>query len=135
MFESLNLGSEQKDRLLRVQFEAQNQAYLAQYPEANFDLVLVNEIPAGKMFAQRGPNNFVLIDIALLPEHRNVGIATELVGDLIEEASTAGQALHAHVQKDNPAQYLWQRLGFRQVSDDGVYLKLEIPPGNSLENK
>ena len=130
-FELLSATRDQKEQLLRMQYEAQQRGYRGQFPDANFDVVLIDGVPAGNLFAQRGPDDFTLIDIALLPEHRNRGIATKLIQDLIADACAAGRVLRAHVQKDNPARYLWQRLGFRIVGDDGVYLELEIPPDYS----
>ena len=122
----LDLPVEQKNQLLQMQCDARDRQYHQQYPEADFDLILNNAEPVGSLFAQRGPDQFALIDIVLLPEHRNSGIATELVGDLIEAASKESKPLHAHVLRDNPAWRLWQRLGFRVVGDDGVYRRIEF---------
>jgi ribosomal protein S18 acetylase RimI-like enzyme len=78
----------------------------------------------------RGPDDFVLIDITLLPEHRNSGIGAGLVRELIVQANAAHEPLRAHVLKQNPAWRLWQRLGFHLISDDGVYLAIEVPAGS-----
>lgn len=130
-FAALDLSTEQKDQLLRLQFLARDRQYRAQYPAADFDLVLHNANPIGNFFVQRGPDEFVLIDITLLPEQRNSGIGTDLVRDLIEVAKAAGKPLHAHVLKDNPAWQLWQRLGFCHVHDDGIYRRIEVPATTS----
>jgi ribosomal protein S18 acetylase RimI-like enzyme len=66
-----------------------------------------------------------IIEIALLPEHRRAGIGTKLLRELQDEARTAGKALTIHVEKFNPALRLYQRLGFQQIEDKGVYLFLE----------
>ena len=130
-FDSLRLPPDEKEHLLRMEFTAQCRQYCSQYPNADFDLVMNNGIPVGNFYAQYAPDEFVLIDISLLPEHRNSGIGTQLVRDLIAEANAVGRPLHAHVLKQNPAWRLWQRLGFRQVGDDGVYLKIEVPATGS----
>lgn len=132
-FAALDLHPEQLEQLLRTQFEAQRRSYLSQFPDADFDLVLIDGVLAGNLYAQRGPGEFVLIDITLLPQHRNSGAGGELIRQLIAEANTAGKPLSAHVAKDNPAWHLWQRLGFQIVGDDGVYLIIEVPTGNSPE--
>jgi len=72
-----------------------------------------------------GPDAFALVDIALLPECRGSGIGSQLVRELIDLAQAENKTLHAHVLKHSPAWPLWQRLGFRQVSDDGVHLTIE----------
>lgn len=126
-FAVLELSDEQKTELLRMQFTAQQEQYRIQYPRADFDLVLCDGVPVGSMYALRGPDEFVLIDIALLPEHRNSGIGKELVTTLIRQAKNEKKAVTAHVRCDNPAWRLWQRLGFEAVGDDGVYLQICVP--------
>ena len=126
-FGSLSLPAVEKEQLLRMEFTAQLGQYHDQYPDADFNLLIVDDIPVGNFYAQYGPEEFVLIDITLLPEQRNSGVGTQLVRDLIAKANAARKPLHAHVLKANPAWRLWQRLGFRWVEDDGVYLRIEVP--------
>ncbi len=130
---SLEIPAEQKTELLRMQFTAQKTQYRSQFPMADFDLVLSNDKPIGSLFALRGPEKFVLIDISLLPEHRNCGIGGRLVTSLIQQANDARKPLQAHVLKNNPAWHLWQRLGFEEVDEDGMYLKICVPaePGHA----
>jgi ribosomal protein S18 acetylase RimI-like enzyme len=126
-FAMTNLGEEQLTGILRMQFDAQQQQYRNRYAGADVDLVLRDGVPAGCMYAMRGPEEFVLIDIALLPEHRNAGIGTALVTDLINHARNYKKPLTAHVRKDNPAWRLWQKLGFEKVGGDDVYLQIMVP--------
>jgi len=126
-FASLDMPANQKDQLMQLQFQAKQQQYRSQFPDADFDLVLDDDEPIGNLCALRGPESYVLIDITLLPERRNSGIGTALVGALVSDALAAKQNLHAHVLKQNPAWRLWQRMGFRSLDDDGVYLTIEIP--------
>lgn len=126
-FAFLDLPEEQKTTMLRMQFDAQQQQYHERYPRGNFDLILRAEKTVGIIYTQRGPEEFVLIDVILLPEFRNEGIGKALVAELIHQAQDEQQALTAHVRKDNPAWRLWQRLGFEPVGDDGVYLQIRVP--------
>jgi ribosomal protein S18 acetylase RimI-like enzyme len=126
-FASLQIPAEQKTGLLQMQFNAQQSQYCAQYPDADFDIVLRDGEPVGYMYALRGPDAYVLIDISLLPEQRNKGVGARLVSALIKEAQSSNEPLEAHVLRDNPAWRLWQRLGFEQVGDDGVHLQIRVP--------
>jgi predicted GNAT family acetyltransferase len=47
---------------------------------------------------------------------------------LIDEATDAGKRLSIHVERFNPAMRLYERLGFRAVAEEGVYLRLEREP-------
>jgi ribosomal protein S18 acetylase RimI-like enzyme len=66
-----------------------------------------------------------IVDIALLPDYCNRGIGTTVLRTLHPEASGAGSPLRIHVERFNPALRLYERLGFRQIEDKGVYLFLE----------
>jgi ribosomal protein S18 acetylase RimI-like enzyme len=71
------------------------------------------------------------MDIALLPPHRNRGIATALLRDLQTEAAAAAKSLSIHVEQFNPALRLYTRLGFRPIAEHGVYLLMEWRPTTS----
>jgi ribosomal protein S18 acetylase RimI-like enzyme len=45
-----------------------------------------------------------------------------LLRELQEEARASGKSLTIHVERFNRALGLYQRLGFREVEDKGVYL-------------
>ena len=115
----------QKAAFLRMQFDAQHAHYQEHYAGASFDIILVDGQPAGRLYFERGPEEFRIIDIALLPEFCNRGIGTTLLKTLQAEAAAAGKPLRIHVERFNPALRLYQRLGFRQIEDKGVYLFLE----------
>jgi len=43
-----------------------------------------------------------LVDIALLGAHRNRGLGTRLIRQLMDECEVGGAALHLHVLRGNP---------------------------------
>ena len=120
--------AEQKEAFLRMQFDAQHRYYQEHYASADFLLVLSNDVPIGRLYLDRWETEFRIIDIALLPEHRGVGIGSRLLKDVLDEADRAGKAVSIHVEKFNPALRLYERLGFLPVADTGVYLRMERPP-------
>ena len=122
----LSHGAELDEQLCRLQFQARDNQYRTQYPSADYDVIMDGNEAIGYVYALRGPDAFALVDIALLPESQGTGIGSQLVGELIELAHAVKKPLRAHVLKHSPAWRLWQRLGFRQVSDDGIYLGIEI---------
>jgi ribosomal protein S18 acetylase RimI-like enzyme len=109
------------EALMRMQFEAQDQQYRAAYPDAAFDLVLEGETIVGRLYVDSAPERLHVIDIAILPEHRGRGIGTAL----LEELFAAGKPVSLHVERSNRARTLYERLGFREVEDRGLYLLLE----------
>jgi ribosomal protein S18 acetylase RimI-like enzyme len=110
-----------REAFVAQQFAAQERAYRAQAPDARCDVVLRDGEPVGRLIVARGEREIRVVDIALLPEHRGAGVGTALLRRLLAEADADGAATTVHVALANPAQALYQRLGFVEVSRDGVY--------------
>src|SRR5690348_4470042 len=72
-------NAEQKDAFLRMQFAAQNQHYRAQYPQANHDIILADGVAVGRIYLNRGQDDFHILDITILPEHRNAGTGSRVL--------------------------------------------------------
>lgn len=121
---------EQKEAFLRMQFDAQHVQYQANYPGADFLVILHGGVPAGRLYVHRREKEIRLVDIALLPEHRRLGIGTALLRDLLAEGEATGKTVTIHVEINNPAQSLYERLGFRCLDERGYYRFMEWrPPG------
>ncbi len=118
----------QKEAFLRMQFQAQHQYYRQTYPDARFDVIVHGDTPVGRLYVDRREDEIRLIDIALLPAHRARGIGSALLGELLAEAERAGKPVRIHVEHNNPARRLYERLGFRPLEDRGVYLFMEWAP-------
>ena len=125
----LSWDEAQKQAFLTMQFTAQHRYYQEQYPEAAFQIILLEGRPVGRLYVARWPDEIRIVDIALLPDYRSAGIGTSLLKDLLAEAESAGKPVRIHVERFNPARRLYDRLGFTQIADRGVYLLLEWSPG------
>jgi ribosomal protein S18 acetylase RimI-like enzyme len=130
---ALGLGGPQRDMLLRVQWMAQRQGYQSRYPHGEHQLVLMEGHPAGRLWLAREPEELRVVDVSLLPSHRGMGVGTELLRALQQEATAAGKPLRLSVARDNPARRLYARLGFTPLAgaEAGAepYLALEWRPG------
>jgi ribosomal protein S18 acetylase RimI-like enzyme len=115
----------QKEAFLRMQFAAQDRYYHATFPDASYDLILSGEQVLGRLYVDRGETAWNVIDLALLPEHRGQGIGTQLLTEVLADAAAAAKPVRMHVERFNPAQRLYDRLGFEQIADQDVYLLLE----------
>jgi GNAT superfamily N-acetyltransferase len=118
----------EKATFLGLQHEAQHQHYRLHYADANWFVVEHRGAAIGRLYFIRWARELRIIDIALLPEARRKGFGAALLGDLIDEAQSAGKPVSIHVERMNPALSLYRRLGFELVEDKGVYLLLERPP-------
>jgi ribosomal protein S18 acetylase RimI-like enzyme len=121
--------TEQKHEFVVQQFMAQDTAYHREYPDATFDVIEVDGRDAGRLLVERRSDVIDVLDIAVLPRFQTRGVGTTLLRALCAEAATSGRRVSLYVEKLNPARAWYQRLGFREVSDAGVYLLLEwLPP-------
>jgi ribosomal protein S18 acetylase RimI-like enzyme len=118
-------SDEQKAAFVQQQFEAQDAYWREHYHPATFDVIEVDGEPAGRLYVARWEDEIRIIDIALLPEHRGCGTGTALICELLDEAGAAGKRLSIHVELNNPARRLYERLGLKPVGEHGVYLLME----------
>ncbi|HLP02944.1 MAG TPA: GNAT family N-acetyltransferase [Opitutaceae bacterium] len=117
-----------KDAFLRMQFEAQDRDYRANYPAESFHLILDDGAPAGRLYLERTPTELHLIDIALLPAFRGRGRGTALLRDLLAEARAAQLPIRLYVEHLNPARRLYFRFGFTDVEEHGPYWQMKWTP-------
>ena len=117
--------SAQRDQFLTMQFEAQHSFYIEQFTTAEFLVVERDAEPIGRVYVDRREAEIRLIDIALLPGHRGLGLGTKLLEELLIEAKISGLPVTIHVEKNNPAMKLYLRLGFTSIEEQGVYDLLE----------
>ncbi len=118
-------SDELKADFCRRQFDAQSAYYGENYPGAAFQVIERDGWPVGRLYVDRWEKEIRIVDITLLPEARGTGIGTKLLRELQEEARAAGKSLTIHVERFNRALQLYQRLGFQEIEDKGVYLLMK----------
>lgn len=118
---------EQKATFCRMQYDAQKAEYDTRYPDAQYDLILLEGRPAGRFWVGRDEEEIRLLDIVVLKWAQGQGIGTALVSALIEEARASGKRLRHMVFIENEgARRLYERLGFEVFEEaGGAYLHME----------
>ena len=118
----------QKAEFLQQQFDAQHAYYQAQFPDAAYDIVLLDGESIGRLYVDRREDEIRLIDIALLPEHRGGGLGTAILKEILAEGASVRKLVRIHVEQFNPAMRLYERLGFEKIEEQGVYHLMEWTP-------
>jgi ribosomal protein S18 acetylase RimI-like enzyme len=113
---------------LDMQFTAQDQEYRRHNPDGRFDVIEVDGVPAGRLYVDLRPGDLRIVDIALLPSHRGLGIGARLLAALQAEAAVQGRIVSIHVEATNRAAELYERLGFVVAEVLGVYRRMEWTP-------
>ncbi len=126
-------SDEQRDAFIQMQFTAQRNHYREFFPNATHEIILVDGSPAGRLYVDHRESEIRILDISLLHASRGQGIGSQLINALIEEADAMGKSISIYVENYNPSKLLFERLGFRQIEDDGVNLLLERPALTATE--
>jgi ribosomal protein S18 acetylase RimI-like enzyme len=117
--------ADQKDAFIRMQFKAQQADYQSRFPAASHSIIEIDGHPAGRLYLARLDDSLRILDITILPEHRNTGLGTQILTDLMTEAKAADKAVRIYVESFNPSLRLFERLGFSPVEERGAHLLME----------
>ena len=120
----------QQESFLHMQFKAQQSSYSAQFPNADYRIVVLDGRAAGRLIVDRSGEDILLLDIALLAELRNAGIGSVLMKQIMDEAARVQKPVKLHVEMFNRARRLYERLGFKPTGDNGIYLEMAWKPGS-----
>ncbi len=115
---------EARAAFLTMQFRASQGRHHA-LPNAEFQIVMLDGVNAGRLIVHRTKEALHLEDIALLPQHRGAGYGTALLRRLFGEAAASGKPLRLSVLRGNRAARLYERLGFVKTGETELHLEME----------
>jgi ribosomal protein S18 acetylase RimI-like enzyme len=131
----VNWSDQQKAAFLDMQFRAQHTYYHDQMPGAAYDIILEDGVAVGRLYVDYRLDDIHVIDIALLPQHRNRGIGACLVRQIMKEAARNSQSVSLYVEQFNRARRFYDRLGFRELRTEGIYLLMKWRADDGLADK
>lgn len=126
-------NDEQQRAFLRQQYELRRLHYRGYHSGAEYLLIRRDGYAIGRIAIDRSEDEIRIVDIALVPKHRGRRIGSQLIHELLVEASLRNIPVTLHVERHNRAAVLYQRLGFRVIEDSGVYLFLKWVPESHLQ--
>lgn len=132
-FAPLGWSRSELEAFLHMQFTAQHTYYQQQFSSASYQIILLDGEPVGRLYLDYRTDSLHIIDIALLTAFRNQGIGTRFLREILAEGGKRNLPVRLHVESSNPAQRLYQRLGFRKIGDNGVYWLMEWLPAQQLD--
>ncbi|HEV7743371.1 MAG TPA: GNAT family N-acetyltransferase [Pyrinomonadaceae bacterium] len=117
----------QREVFVRWQFDLQRREYDARFPDARYQVILIDDEPAGRIWIGADEEQIRLLDIGLLPQFQKRGVGTVLLRALMKEAEGAGKFLrHMVFVLNNDAHRFYERLGFVVIEDLGGYKHMEF---------
>jgi ribosomal protein S18 acetylase RimI-like enzyme len=127
--EAVPWSTEQKEVFVRMQYTAQKQHYAAEFPRASHDIIYADQQPVGRIYMDRNAEALHILDITVLPQHRNQGTGSTLLRRLLDEARQIGKPVTIYVESFNPSLRLFSSLGFQKDHEKGLHLLMKWQPG------
>ena len=119
----------EKQAFCDSQYGLQDQHYRCHYAEFEPWAICFDGSVIGRLYFAAVEDMLALMDIAIAAEHRNKGIGTALLQDLLGHADRQKRAVRLYVEPDNPALRLYRRLGFVEFGEAGaVYREMRRQP-------
>jgi RimJ/RimL family protein N-acetyltransferase len=120
------VGPAAYDQIMQMQFHAQTVTYRAQFPEARFDIIELDDRPIGRIVVDRPLTMVHIVDQAVVPAERNRGIGTAIMQALMDEAGRIGLPVRLKVASSNdPSMRLYLRLGFVPIETAPLFIEME----------
>jgi ribosomal protein S18 acetylase RimI-like enzyme len=110
------------------QSEAQDRHYRRVYPGADWWIFGEGNGDAGRVIVHAGADHLLVVDIALLPEHRGRGFGTQVLREVMRVATERRVSVRMSAFVGERALRLYRRLGFEERGGDGLRVGLEWRP-------
>lgn len=115
--------------LLARQFRAQRRALAERFDPGGDHIITEHDLPVGRLWVHSDETEWELVDIAVVPERQNWGIASVLIDDLVTRADAAEVTVRLVVRIDNiGAQRLYFRHGFEVESANETDIRMRRIP-------
>lgn len=124
-FAPLMLGETQTRALIAGQYAIQHSQYLSRYENPRFYVLERDGAIAGRLMLGEAQGNLVILDILIDPDRRGTGLGTALISGFLQQAA---RKVILHVDKQNPARRLYERLGFRIFADVEIAYAMQWDP-------
>jgi ribosomal protein S18 acetylase RimI-like enzyme len=113
-----------------MQYRGRMETYTAQYPDAENLIICLNEegeveVRVGRHLVMRQEDAILGIDLAILPAYQKQGLGRRVLQGVQHQCAKEGMKFRLQVLHANPARRLYDRLGFRMMSQDLLYAQME----------
>ena len=113
---------------LDMQYEAQQRFHANEYKKPLDQIVMRSGKPVGRLTFEPREHEIRCVEVALMPQHRNGGIGTQLISGLQDQARKQKKPLRLQVIRFSRAVSLLERLGFQRISETGTHFQMEWAP-------
>jgi ribosomal protein S18 acetylase RimI-like enzyme len=127
-----------KDAFLGSQFDLQHRHFVQHFAEAEFLILEYMREAIGRLYVSREKEDWLVIDIGLMPAWRGKGLGSALLLQLLAAAAREGaRSVALHVEQRNvQAHRLYRKLGFRDEAMEGFHqlMRWHVADGSAQLN-
>ena len=95
---------------------------------SRYEILVNNGLDIGCLGIRYENEVLFLEYVAILPEHQNQGLGSEVVRDVLRSAAERGVPVRLSVLKVNPVRKLYERMGFQTIGSDEFRYYMEAVP-------
>ena len=118
----------QKQAFADSQFALQDRHYREHYRGATFLVIERAGEPIGRLYLYAMKQEVRVMDVALVAAARGAGLGTAIMQAILDDAARDGAAVTLHVESFNRARSLYDRLGFREETVEGIHVRMRRDP-------
>ncbi len=118
-----------KAAFLADQFRLQHAHYTTYFPDAELLLITRAGEPIGRIYLHRSAPEICVMEVSLLEVERGRGLGRALLDTVLDMATHERRAVTLHVEPNNRARHLYERLGFVAAPLEGAYVPMRWTPG------
>lgn len=127
-----------KEAFLDSQFALQHRHFVHYFTDAEFLILEYEGKPVGRLYVSRQKEDWLVVDIGLMPAHQGKGTGGALLAELLAAAERCrARSVMLHVEQRNVrAHKLYRKLGFRDESLEGFHrlMRWRVPAGDAQLN-
>jgi ribosomal protein S18 acetylase RimI-like enzyme len=106
----------------------QRQRFEENFKPSLLEIIEYAQKPMGYISVDRRADEIFLSSIEIAPEFQNRGIGTRLIRELLDECDRKRLSTRLFVLKVNPAQRLYERLGFEPIEETPTHYMMKRRP-------
>jgi ribosomal protein S18 acetylase RimI-like enzyme len=127
-------SAEQKNAFIEMQFKAQDMFFREKFADAEFSIILSNGTPAGRLYVVQKTDALHVIDLTVLPSHRELGVGAAVVRRLQDDARAKALPLTIYVDTMSPAIAFFAKRGFTKEREEALnVLMMWKPPATTVD--
>ncbi len=104
----------------------QQKMFRNKFNPQELEIITFKKKDIGMVAIENGEDNIFLRSIEIAPEYQKKGIGAYIVQAIINNAARKNKPVFLYVLKVNPAQKLYERLGFEKTSETTTHYVMKI---------